>query len=335
MIPITKSSSPSLSAALQKWLESQNLSPLGGQLSVGGKKVSNLWQLFDYCNQIEMAGRVLQGYYLAQIKSTSEDSFAAGLRKREIAHSIAYRLVENYALFNSLPDLGLLGRAARLGSARLRELKPEMGLDGIRALVQGKRVQGLIYDDACAMTKHEIIDWRKRLAVARAQRQMNELKAAGKWRALPDPAPEEPSAATTVREEGIAIGWRMRAEIGLLQVAFAKIPSLDATHPDEPWFRAAALMLDAGLRSVLDDAEALQSALIKRFGASVMNGDAAPTRHDARTASRRKLWVEEVYAAAAERIRERHQRCGWRGRPATSATKPASKRPRGRPRNGA
>lgn len=335
VLKIIDSTAPSLSEALQEWIESQNLSTQGGQFSVGRKKVLDLWQLFDYCNQVEMAGRVLQGYYLAQIKSTSDDSFEAGLREREIAHSTAYRLIEHYALFNSLPDLGLLGRAATLGTARLRELKPELGLDGIRALVQGESVRGLIYADACAMTKREIIDWRKRRAMERTQRQINELKAAGKWRALPDPAPEEPAAATTVREEGTAIGWRMRAEIGLLQATFAKIPSLKANHPDEPWFRAAALMLDAGVLSVLADADALHSALIERFGVSVTNGDAAPTRHDAQTASLRKLWVEEVHAAAAERIRERHQRCGWRGRPATSTPKPPSKRTRGRPRKGA
>ncbi len=326
---------PSLREALREWLESQKLSPPGGQLRVSGGGFPNLWQLFDYCNQVEMAGRVLQGYYLAQIKSTAADSFEAGLRAREITHATAYRLVENYVLFNSLPNLSLLGRASQLGSARLRELKPELGLDGIHALVQGDSVQGLTYEDACKMSKRDIIAWHKERRRHRLQRRIAQDRAAGLMG--PDMGPtsalaaKEPQEVVTAREEALAITWRIRAELALLQQAFAPLAPAPGTELGSAHFGAACLMA-RGLSDVMSEAAALHAAITQRFGDAVTRADGV-VGTDAQAQAMRKIWIAEVEAAAAERIRERHHLNGWRGRPATRRPLgKTGKGKRGRPR---
>ncbi len=333
---------PSMSATLQMWLIKQPGPTARGHGNTHKNQALKIrensdywWGLVDQGVQAALAGHVVVGYALEYLRAQSEDDFESGILRRDIPHSVAYREIDIYRIFNVLPDLALLDKGAVLGGARIRELIPEIGCDGIGTLVKTGAAEGITYERACGMSTRDIIAWRKEQRRHRIRLRMAQDRAAGLLG--PDMGPahasaeKEPQEVITAREEALAITWRMRAELALLQQAFVPLAPAPGTELSSAHFGAACLMA-RGLSDVMSEATALHAAITQRFGEAVTRADGV-VGTDAKAQALRTVWIREVEDAAAERIRERHQRHGWRGRPATRRPLvKTGKGKRGRPR---
>lgn len=303
---------PTLSSALERWLERE----ISTRVDVSGVGDSAAWWSdFDNCGQLEMAARVRRGFRLTQILAASERDFQDGLKQRDINLAGAYQLIDCYKLFVAFPRLEQLDRAAALGFSRIRELKPHLGIDGIRQLVEGKEVDTLGYDQAVGMTKREIITWRKqrdKLALDQAagpERTREADAAAAAMR-------HEPRDLTVARSELLANVTRAREELERgRRIAAALLP-----HENDAW-EAERLELAHQtrkmLRAVDEEVAALDTLLGERFGAASvapMTGE-YQTLDPALVRAADDMAASQANASLLERAKHRARVMKWRGAP--------------------
>lgn len=310
LAPVGQAQTPAMSVALEKWLEREVSTRV--DISVGSQ-VSDWWADFEACGSVEMAARVRRGFRLAQIRATSERDFQEGLKERDIQLSSAYQLIDCYRLFVAFPNLKLLDRAAALGFARIRELKPQLGIEGLRALVEGNEVDTLTYDAAVAMSNREIVAWRK----ARFQAQL-ELAVAQTGVEVPDVTrvPVKPAALETATDELMGAVSRAWHE---LDRAKRVVRDLLPPGPDE-WQNARTELAHAAhlvLRGSVDMANELDDLLVKRFGVTVTrpNEGEYHTLPPSLLAAINNLTEVQAEADTNARAKQRHARLKWRGAP--------------------
>jgi hypothetical protein len=310
---------PSMSETLKQWLASQGVSTLGGNessrqnIQLNADEIHDLWKLCDYFDQVEMAARVAQGYCLARIRASSERDFVEGLKQRDIAISSAYQLIDCYQLFVAFPRLDLLDKAAALGFARIRELKPHFGLDGLRKLIEGEKVDTLTYDAAVKMSKRDIVAWRK----ARFQAQL-ELSVQQTGVEVPEVehAPVKPRALETATDELLGAVSRAWHE---LERAKRVVRDLLPPGTDE-WQHARTELAHAAhvvIRGAVDQANALDDLLVQRFGVTVTRPHAGEynTLAPSRLVEINNLAAAQADADTNARAKQRHARLKWRGAP--------------------
>lgn len=314
-----ENAAPTMSETLKQWLATQGVSTLGGSedshqnIELDAEEIHDLWKLCDYFDQVEMAARVAQGYCLARIRASSDRDFTDGLKQRDIQISSAYQLIDTYKLFVTFPNLALMDRAAALGFARIRELKPHFGIDGIRALIEGEKVDTLTYDAAVKMSKRDIVAWRKE----RFQAQL-ELSVQQTGVEVPDVehAPVKPRELETATDELLGAVSRAWHE---LERAKRVVRDLLPPGTDE-WQHARTELAHAAhlvVRGAVDQAQALDDLLVQRFGVTVTR----PQDGEYRTlAPSRLVEINNLTEAQAEtdtnaRAKQRHARLKWRGAP--------------------
>lgn len=336
---IAQRQAPTISEALRKWLEAHGVNSrlaIQNQEVTEKKTAREIEALFETGDQTELAGRVIRGCALELMAHEYPDRYEAMLRERGVASSTANFWRDSFKIFNEVGDLTLIERAAELGMKRMQELRGLLKADGLRALIEDGLSEGITYDRACQMTAAQLREWKKTQLQHRRRIQLAQDRAAGlaAQHALVLPGAPEPREVTVAREEALAIGWRMRADLGVLAHAFAELQPEPGTERGAAMFGAAALTARA-LREILHDAEQLLAQVTRRFGDAVIRADEVLGR-DAKTEALRRTWVAEVEMAAEERAKERHRRYGWRGRPATrrALPQPQPQRPRGRPGKG-
>lgn len=312
-------SMPSMSLALRKWLEENAVAPRGADaksLTLKGNKdevVAELAADYDRCEQAGLAFRVRQGFRLLQIQAIDETSFEQVIRDRSVTRAVAQRDMDLVRLFNALPHLPLLRRAEELGVARIRELKPHFGLDGLRQLIEGEKVDTLTYDAAIKMSKRDIVAWRK----ARFQAQL-ELGVAQSGVEVPDVehTPVKPRALEAATDEllgAVSRAWH--------EVERAKRVVRDLLPPGtDEWQAARTELAHAAhlvIRGIADQTGALDDLLVKRFGVTVTRPHEGEyhTLAPSRLLEINNLTEEQADADTNARAKQRHARLKWRGAP--------------------
>lgn len=305
-----ENAAPSMSHALEKWLERE----VSTRVEISfGSQVSDWWKDFESCGSVEMAARVRRGFRLAQIRATSERDFGDGLKQRDITQATAYQLIDCYQLFVAFPRLDLLDKAAALGFARIRELKPHFGIDGLRALIEGKEVDTLTYDAAVGMSKRDIVVWRKSRMLAQL-----ELGVAQSGVEVPEVkhAPVKPRALEAATDELLGAVSRAWHEIERAKRVVEQLlpPGTDEWQPARTELAHAAHLV---IRGIADQTGALDDLLVKRFGVTVTR----PREGEYRTlAASLLVAINNATEAQADadtnaRAKQRHARLKWRGAP--------------------
>lgn len=302
---------PTLSAALGRWLEKETsarpeISPLG--------QVADWWADYDQSGQGEMAFRVRRGFRLNQIRAASDRDFVEGLKRRDTSVTVAYELMDTYKLFVAFPSLVLMDRAATLGFARIRELKPHLGIDGIRALIEGKEVDTLTYDAAVAMTKREIVAWRKARFTA-----LLEHEQAQRPVDVPDFSAEKikPRALEVATDELLGASHRAQLELDRAKAVVTALlpPGLDSWKPDRVELAHATRLV---LHAIIEQAQALDADLHTRFGAASvapLAGEEYHTLPFSRIVASGKLVEQQAELNTLQRAVGRQKRLKWRGAP--------------------
>ncbi|HET7300088.1 MAG TPA: hypothetical protein VFJ01_05490 [Oleiagrimonas sp.] len=265
---VAPDAAPTMSDALEKWLQDRQMFPQGNSgesTSYDVGNVDELARIFDQCDQVEIAAQVMKGYCLANIRAMSPEGLRQILRDRDIALSVGARYIDLFELFSELPRLELLPRAAELGIARIRELKPRLGIEGIRQLVEGKQVDTLGYDQAIGMTKREIIAWRKqrdKLALDQEAGPERTREADAEAAALKN----EPLPLGTARDELFGNVVRARMELERAR----KVTDQLLHHINDDWEQNRLETVHAArkiIAAVAEEAEGLDVLLAQRFGA--------------------------------------------------------------------
>lgn len=315
VVPVTNAA-PTLSSALSRWLEQQGFSPRGESgesVTYVVNKVKDLAQIFDRANEAELAAQVVKGYCVACIQAIGPDDLKGFVRERDMQLTVAYRYLDLYRLFVELPDLKLIERAAALGISHIRELKPHLGIDGIRALIEGQKVDTLTYDVAVKMTNREIVAWRK----ARFQAQL-ELSIAQSGVEVPEvkPAPVKPRALEAATDELLGAVSRAWHEVNRAKRVVEQLlpPGTDEWQPARTELAHAAHLM---IRGIADETGALDDLLVKRFGVTVTR----PREGEYRTLAASLLVAinnateTQADADTNARAKQRHARLKWRGAP--------------------
>lgn len=314
---------PSMNEALRGWIEDRVRSRAGTVLSQDltrlsdPEKVDRLSKEYAYLEQAGTAFNVLQGFVLAQAAAYGETSLRKVVEDNDVSLASASRNRDMYELFNQLGDLKLVSKAEALGPARIRELKPYFGIEGIRQLIEGKALDGMQYTLAVKLPSREITLWVRQRKTERARQSLDDAAANGET--VPDytPTPDDPHWLRLVREQSVTLAWRIRAEVAVLSQLCDHLATLKPQAQQRAQRAETAQVLGRELREIDGDVCALHDALKMAFGAALDT-----PRAESRAIVALKTTREKLTAAIADETGRRAggslRRSGMRGRPPAS-----------------
>lgn len=310
---------PSMSETLRKWIEERVSFPAGtlrrpqSDAVSTEKQITELSAEYARYEQAGIAFNVLQGFVLAQAAAMGEGSLRRVVEDNDISLASASRNRDLYDLFDQLGDLKLVVKAEALGLARIRELKPYFGIDGIRQLIEGRALDGMQYALAQKLTSREITLWvRERKAEALAKR----IAQDSRDKPLPESATGvEPRALIVARDDLIGNLLRARAEI---ELAMQELELLSGDLP-EPARSDLLHFVATECKAVGGLTLHLHTACVRATDRNVN----APLG-ELESLSGKLLDERSTFAAhaaafeLAQRASARQQRFGWKGRPPAS-----------------
>lgn len=314
---------PSMNKALREWIDLRTSIRAGKFAELGvarvsdDEKISELSAEYGRLEQAGIAFSVLQGFVLAQAAALGEKPLLRVIQENDVPRAIAYRNREMYELFNELGDLKLVAKAEALGVARIRELKPYFGIEGIRQLIEGKALDGMQYTLAVKLPSREITLWVRQRKTERARQSLDDAAANGET--VPDytPTPDDPHWLRLVREQSVTLAWRIRAEVAVLAKLCDHLATLKPQAQQRLPRAETAQVVDRELREIGGDLAALHDALGVAFGVALDT-----PRADSRAIAALKTAREKLNTAVADetgrRAGESLRRSGMRGRPPAS-----------------
>lgn len=314
---------PSMNEALREWID-QRIDPRAGTLVQqelarvsDDEKVERLSKEYAYLDQAGTAFSVLQGFVLAQAAALGEKSFRRVIAENDVSRAAAFRNRDLYRLFNELGDLKLVAKAEALGPARIRELKPYFGIDGIRKLIEGQSLDGMQYTLAVKLPSREITLWVRQRRTDKARQSIEEAEASGE--AVPDYAltPEDPHWLRLVREQAITLAWRIRAEVAVLQTWCDRLATLRPAAEQRASRAETATAVAHEVDAIGGDLNALHDALRVAF-ATALDAPRADSRALVALKALRDKLNAGVAAESGRRAGESLRRGGMRGRPPAS-----------------
>lgn len=314
---------PSMNQALREWIEDRVRSRAGTVLSQDltrlsdPEKVDRLSKEYAYLEQAGTAFNVLQGFVLARASAYGEASLRKVVEDNDVSLASASRNRDMYELFNQLGDLKLVAKAEALGPARIRELKPYFGIDGIRQLIEGKALDGMQYTTAVKLPSREITLWVRQRKTERARQSIEESEANGETISYVAHEPDDPHWLRLVREQSVLLAWRIRAEVATLQTLCDHLATLRPQSEQRVQRAETASVVVHEVNEIGADLRALHDALRVAFAATL---DIA--RDDSRPMVALKAMREKLNARVADetgrRAGESLRRGGMRGRPPAS-----------------
>lgn len=314
---------PSMNETLRKWITDRLESRAGTLLEPQSdavsddEKIKRLSAEYGRLQQAGLAFSVLRGFLLEQAAALGEKPLSRIIQENDVSRSVAYRDRDMYRLFNKLGDLKLADKGAQLGLARIYELKPYFGIDGIKQLVQLGDAGGLKYSAVIKLPSREVALWVRNRRTDDARKSLEDAAANGED--VPDytPAPDDPHWLQLVRDQSVTLAWRVRAEIAVLSKLCGHLVALKPATQQRSQRAETAQVLVGELDGVVDDVAALQQSLAAAFGAA-LDTPRADSRAIAALKARRGKVNEAIAVETGHRAGECLRRSGMRGRPPAS-----------------
>lgn len=314
---------PSMNETLRQWLDERAVfhvetalkaSPAAGS---DDSEITALADLYARMQNVGIAADIMQGYVLERARSIGDKTLRGLVARCDISAATAMRKLNVYHLFNKLGDMKLADKAADLGAARIRELMPYFGIDGIRQLIEGKALDGMQYTLAAKLPSREIMLWVRQRKTDKARQNTEEDDANGEGAPAYTPTPDDPHWLRLVRDQSVRLAWRIRAEVAVLSKLCEHLTSLKPQAQQRLQRAETAQLVDRELREIGGDLGSLHDALGIAFGAALDAAHAESRAVVALKASREKLNAA-VAAETGRRAGESLRRNGMRGRPPAS-----------------
>lgn len=318
-----ENTAPNMSETLKQWIAERVSFPAGtvhkphSDAVSDDEKLSRLSAEYARYEQAGIAFSVLQGFVLAQASAMGERSLRRIVEENDVSLASASRNRDLYELFNELGDLKLVAKAEALGPARIRELKPYFGIEGIRQLIEGKALDGMQYTLAVKLPSREITLWVRQRKTERARQSLDDAAANGET--VPDytPTPDDPHWLRLVREQSVTLAWRIRAEVAVLSQLCDHLATVKPQTQQRAQRAETAQVLGRELREIDGDVCALHDALKMAFGVALDTPRAESRAIVALKATREKL-TAAIADETGRRAGESLRRSGMRGRPPAS-----------------
>jgi hypothetical protein len=287
----------------------------------------------ETAKQMETAGRVVQGWQLASIKSMGAEAFTVVCARCRIPRSSAYELMDLFAQYQRLQDLEAIQGLVDMGAKKALALK-QWSDDELATLARGDEARGLTYERAMEMSPEQLRAWKS----AEQQSHIDALEAKNKalelrleterkhqhtrarlGEALMAEA-DLPHGALVVRQESIVLSAQIELAIHSLE-AIAKthlITRLSSNPVEQLHQGSAAKTLYINLAAVCGRALDLLADVARNFPEDVKG----PLQHEhLLTAAEIRLYAQQREAQyerhkAAEKLRDddrENNRPGKRG----------------------